>query len=175
MFEDGVGLVRSLKQLNYSPKMLFQTSAPSNASQYSDGVGVANTEGVFYTVSWNEKATTPLNTEFVAAYGEAYGGASPAEDAADAFAAAQVLQEATTAVGAIDQAKIRDWLHANEARDHPRARSAGRAKGEPKGKFLLAQWQSGTVEVVGPARRRDHHEHRQPQARVEIGEEQTRS
>ena len=77
VFEDGVGLVRSLKQLNYSPKMLFQTSAPSNSSQYSDAVGMANTEGVFYTVSWNEKATTPLNTEFVAAYKKAYAGARP--------------------------------------------------------------------------------------------------
>ena len=66
VFEDGVGLVRSLKQLDYSPKMLFQTSAPSNAGQYSDGVGEANTEGVFYTVSWNEEATTPKNAEFVA-------------------------------------------------------------------------------------------------------------
>src|SRR6185436_8950962 len=43
VFDDGVGLVRSLKQLSYSPKMLFQTSAPSNASQYSDAVGLANT------------------------------------------------------------------------------------------------------------------------------------
>ena len=150
VFEDGVGLVRSLKQLSYSPKMLFQTSAPSNASQYSDAVGVANTEGVFYTVSWNEKATTPLNAEFVAAYKEAYGGSSPAEDAADAFAAAQVLQEATTAVGSLDQNKIRDWLHANEAQTILGPLS-WTAKGEPKGKFLLAQWQSGKVEVVGPA------------------------
>jgi len=149
VFEDGVGLVRSLKQLSYSPKMLFQTSAPSNASQYSDAVGVANTEGVFYTVSWNEKATTPLNAEFVAAYKEAYGGSSPAEDAADAFAAAQVLQAATTTVGSLDQNKIRDWLHANTAQTILGPLS-WTAKGEPKGKFLLAQWQSGKVEVVGP-------------------------
>src|SRR6195952_171610 len=114
VFEDGVGLVRSLQQLNYSPKMLFQTSAPSNAGQYSSGIGEANTEGVFYTVSWNENAKTPKNAEFVKAYAQQFKKEAPAEDAADAFAAAQVLQTATTAVGAIDQAKIRDWLHANE-------------------------------------------------------------
>jgi len=150
VFEDGVGLVRSLKQLNYSPKMLFQTSAPSNASQYSDGVGVANTEGVFYTVSWHEDATTPLNSEFVAAYKKAYGGDSPAEDAGDAFAAAQVLAAATTAVGSVDQVKIRDWLHANEV-ETILGPLSWEATGEPKGKFLLAQWQSGKVEVVAPA------------------------
>jgi branched-chain amino acid transport system substrate-binding protein len=150
VFEDGVGLVRSLKQLDYSPKMLFQTSAPSNAGQYSDAVGAANTEGVFYTVSWNEKANTPLNKEFTAAYKAAYSNATPAEDAADAFAAAQVLAAATAAVGAVDQAKIRDWLHANEVPTILGPLS-WQPTGEPNGEFLLAQWQSGAVQVVAPA------------------------
>ncbi|WP_248960146.1 amino acid ABC transporter substrate-binding protein [Sphaerisporangium perillae] len=149
VFEDGVGLVRALKQLDYSPKILFQTSAPSNAGQYSDGIGPANTEGVFYTVSWNEKASTPLNAEFVAGYKKAYS-ADPAEDAADAFAAAQVLQAAAEKVGSIDQDKIRDWLHANTV-DTILGPLSWEATGEPKGRFLLAQWQSGKVEVVGPA------------------------
>jgi branched-chain amino acid transport system substrate-binding protein len=150
VFEDGVGLVRSLKQLGYSPKALFQTSAPSNAGQYSDGIGLANTEGVFYTVSWNEQAKTPLNPEFVAAYAKAYKNAVPAEDAADAFAAAQVLQAAAVATKGFDQDKIRDWLHANEVQTilGPLSWSD---KGEPQGDFILAQWQSGKVQVVGPA------------------------
>lgn len=149
VFEDGVGLVRSLKQIGYNPKALFQTSAPSNAGQYSEGVGEANTEGVFYTVSWNEQATTPLNAEFVAKYGEMYDGATPAEDAADAFAAAQVLQAAVEAVGEIDQEKIKDWLHENEV-ETILGPLSWEATGEPRGKFILAQWQSGKVEVVGP-------------------------
>jgi branched-chain amino acid transport system substrate-binding protein len=149
VFEDGVGLVRSLKQLGYSPKMLFQTSAPSNAGQYSSAIGEANTEGVFYTVSWHEDAKTPKNPEFVSDYKAAYKGADPAEDAADAFATAQVLQQAVTKVGSIDQAKVRDWLHANEVQTILGPLS-WTATGEPRGEFLLAQWQSGKVEVVGP-------------------------
>jgi branched-chain amino acid transport system substrate-binding protein len=149
VFEDGVGLVRSLKQLAYSPKMLFQTSAPSNASQYSDAIGMANTEGVFYTVSWNEDAKTPQNAQFVADYKSAYKGADPAEDAADGFAAAQVLQAAVTAVGSLDQAKIRDWLHANQVQTILGPLS-WTGTGEPRGKFILAQWQSGKVQVVAP-------------------------
>jgi branched-chain amino acid transport system substrate-binding protein len=150
VFEDGVGLVRSLKQLNYSPKMLFQTSAPSNAQQYSDGIGLANTEGVFYTVSWNEKATTPNNSAFVADYKSAYKNADPAEDAADAYATAQVLQAATTAAGSIDQTKIGDWLHQNKVQTILGPLS-WLPTGEPQGNFLLAQWQSGQVLVVAPA------------------------
>jgi branched-chain amino acid transport system substrate-binding protein len=149
VFEDGVGLVRSLQQLNYSPKMLFQTSAPSNASQYSDGIGEANTEGVFYTVSWNEKATTPKNKEFVEEYAKRYDGGIPAEDAADAYAAAQVVQTAVEKVGSLDQTKLADWLHGNEV-DSILGPLAWDETGAPTKDFLLAQWQNGGVEIVAP-------------------------
>ena len=149
VFEDGVGLIRSLKQLNFSPKIMFQTSAPSNSSQYSDAIGVANTEGIFYTVSWNDRAKTPLNPEFVAEYGKLYGGALPAEDAADAFAAAQVLQAAVLKVGKVDQDEIAAWLHANTV-ETILGPLSWTATGEPKGDFLLAQWQSGRPEIVLP-------------------------
>ena len=152
VFEDGVGLIRSLQQLNYSPKILFQTSAPSNANQYSDAVGVANTEGVFYTVSWNEKAKTPLNQEFVAAYAKKYNGETPAEDAADAFAAGQVLQAAVEAVGRIDQKALADWLHANPVQTIL-GELTWDATGAPQSYFLLAQWQGGQVEIVAPKER----------------------
>jgi branched-chain amino acid transport system substrate-binding protein len=150
VFEDGVGLVRSLQQLNYSPKMLFQTSAPSNAGQYSEGIGVANTEGVFYTVSWNEKAATPKNEEFVAEYAKRFDGGIPAEDAADAYAAAQVVQAAAEAVGSIDQDKMAEWLHANEV-ETILGPLAWDETGAPTKDFLLAQWQSGAVEIIAPA------------------------
>ncbi|MFZ5852425.1 MAG: amino acid ABC transporter substrate-binding protein [Actinomycetota bacterium] len=149
VFEDGVGLVRSLKQLGYTPKALFQTSAPSNADQYSNAVGMPNTQGVFYAVSWSEFAKTPLNQEFVASYGKAYGGGIPAEDAADAFAAAQVLQKAVEAVGKIDQDAIANWLHANEVQTILGVLKWDQT-GAPIGKFLLAQWQDGRVQIIAP-------------------------
>jgi branched-chain amino acid transport system substrate-binding protein len=149
VFEDGVGLIRSLQQLNYSPKMLFQTSAPSNAGQYSDGIGEKNTEGVFYTVSWNEKAKTPGNDKFVAEYAKRYDGGIPAEDAADAYAAAQVLQAAVEKNKSLDQDKLAEWLHKNEV-DSILGPLAWDETGAPTKQFLLGQWQSGTPEIVAP-------------------------
>jgi ABC-type branched-subunit amino acid transport system substrate-binding protein len=149
VFEDGVGLIRSLQQLNYSPKMMFQTSAPSNAGQYSDGIGEKNTEGVFYTVSWNEKAKTPNNDKFVAEYAKRYDGGIPAEDAADAYAAAQTLQAAVTAVKSLDQTKLADYLHKNEV-DSILGPLAWDETGAPTKQFLLGQWQSGAPEIVAP-------------------------
>src|SRR4029453_14738835 len=87
--------------------------------------------------------------DFVAGYKAAYENADPAEDAADAYAAAEVLASAVTAVGAIDQTKIRDWLHANQVQTILGPLSWEQT-GEPKGKFLLAQWQSGKAQVVAP-------------------------
>jgi branched-chain amino acid transport system substrate-binding protein len=149
VFEDGVGLVRSLQQLNYSPSWLFQTSAPSNAAQYSDGIGLPNTEGVFYTVSWNEKAKTPNNEEFVAEYAKRYDGGIPAEDAADAYAAAQVVQAAVEAVGSTDQDALAKWLHTNDVQTIL-GPLAWDETGAPTSDFLLAQWQNGAPEIVAP-------------------------
>lgn len=149
VFEDGVSLVRALRQVGFSPKALFQTSAPSNADQYSKGIGEENTEGVFYTVSWNEKAATPLNKEFVAAYAKKYDNEVPAEDAADAFAAAQILQKAVEEVGKIDQEALAKWLHANEV-ETILGPLTWDERGVPKSDFILAQWQDGGVQVVAP-------------------------
>jgi branched-chain amino acid transport system substrate-binding protein len=148
VFEDGVGLVRSVIKVGYSPKLLFQTSAPSNSDQYAKGVGEANTEGVFYTVSWSPEAKYPLNQEFVQKYREKFNRL-PEEDAADAFAAAQVLQAAAQAVGEIDQDKMADWLHANQV-DTILGPLRWDATGAPQSDFLLAQWQNGESEIVLP-------------------------
>jgi branched-chain amino acid transport system substrate-binding protein len=148
VFEDGVGLIRSMQKVGFNPPILFQTSAPSNSTQYSDAVGVENTEGVFYTVSWSPDADYPLNAEFVEAYEEEFGG-EPPEDAADAFAAAQVLQAGVEAVGEIDQDAIADYLHNNSV-ETILGELSWDETGAPQSEFILAQWQSGSPEVVLP-------------------------
>lgn len=148
VFEDGVGLIRSMQKAGYNPSILFQTSAPSNSTQYSDAIGVENTEGVFYTVSWSPDADYPMNAEFVRAYEEKFGG-EPPEDAADAFAAAQVLQAAVEEVGEIDQDAIADYLHENSV-ETILGELSWDETGAPEQEFILAQWQSGSPEVVLP-------------------------
>jgi branched-chain amino acid transport system substrate-binding protein len=68
---------------------------------------------------------------------------------ADAYAAGQVLAAAVTAVGAIDQDKIADWLHANTV-DTILGPLSWDAQGRPQGEFMIAQWQKGTSEIVLP-------------------------
>ena len=149
-FEDGVGVVRSLLKVGYTPRWLYQTSAPSLGDQYAKAIGKENTEGVFYAVSHSIKAKTPGNDEFVAKYKELFGGTEVPEDAADAYAAAQVLQAAVDGVGSIDdQLKLADWLRDNEV-DTILGPLSWEDDGRPKGEFLVGQWQSGKPEIVLP-------------------------
>jgi branched-chain amino acid transport system substrate-binding protein len=151
VFQDGVNLVKSMVQVGFSPNILFQTSAPSNGAQFSDAIGLANTEGIFYAVSWTEKADTPGNAEFVAEYQSQFGeGLIPAEDAADAFAAAEVLAAAVEGAQTLDNVVLKDWLHAN-AVETILGELSWDEIGRPQGEFLLAQWQNGEVEIVAPA------------------------
>jgi branched-chain amino acid transport system substrate-binding protein len=149
VFEDGIGMIRSFQKVGYNPSYFFETSAPSNSNQFSDAIGLQNTEGIFYAVSWHPDTDTPMNAEFVAAYKAKYDGAIPAEDAADGFAAAQVLQAAVEATGGLDQAAIRDYLHSNSV-DTILGTLSWDETGAPEQAFLLAQWQDGTSQIVLP-------------------------
>jgi ABC-type branched-subunit amino acid transport system substrate-binding protein len=142
-------MIRSFQKVGYNPASFFETSAPSNSNQFSDAIGIENTEGIFYAVSWHPDTDTPMNAEFVAAYKEQFDGALPAEDAADGFAAAQVLQAAVEATGGLDQAAIRDYLHANSV-DTILGTLSWDETGAPEQAFLLAQWQDGTSQIVLP-------------------------
>lgn len=149
-FEDGVNFVRSLNRANFAPEILYQSSSPTYGQQYVDGVGEDNTQGVLFSSSYHPDAETHLNAEFVAKYQEMFGQLPP-EDAADGFAAGQVLEAAVHAVGGLDdQAALADWLRSNEV-ETVLGTLAWNDDGSPKGQFLLGQWQDGVSQVVLPS------------------------
>ena len=120
VFDDGVGLIRSMKKVGYNPKILFQTSAPSEAKSFTDAIGISNTNGIFYAVSWSPSAKGPrypLNPQFLSAYKKKFNGNLPAEDSADAFAAALAQKYRCPLVTGdaefrrVDQLEI-DWIGA---------------------------------------------------------------
>jgi branched-chain amino acid transport system substrate-binding protein len=151
VFEDGVGLVRAFKRVGYNPKVLFQTTAPSVGKQYSSAIGVKNTQGIFYAVSWSSAAKYPKNQDFVKAYLKRYHGkvSDIPEDAADAFAAAQVLEAGVRATKGLNQDKIKDYLHSHRVMTIL-GPLRWDADGAPQSSFLLAQWQKGKSQIVLP-------------------------
>src|SRR3954469_24969277 len=148
-FEDGIGLTRSMLKAGFTPKMFYQTNAPSFGDQFVKGIGAENTEGILYAVSHSPEAKTPENAAFVKKYDEMFGGLPP-EDAADAFAAGQVLQTAVKKVGSIDdQQALADWLRKNSVNTVLGPLSWD-DRGAPTGDFLIGQWQKGKAEIVLP-------------------------
>jgi branched-chain amino acid transport system substrate-binding protein len=152
-FQDGVALIRSMIKLGYNPKVLFQTTAPTEASDYAKGIGIKNTTGVMFAVSYAPKAKGkrfPLNPQFVRAYKKAYKAPAPTEDAADAFAAAQVLQAAVKGTKGFDQDKMATWLHSHPVRTILGPLSWD-SDGAPRQAFFLAQWQKGRAQILSPS------------------------
>jgi branched-chain amino acid transport system substrate-binding protein len=85
-------------------------------------------------------------------YQEMFGGTEVPEDAADAYATAEVLQKAVTEVGTIDrdkQIQLADWLRDNQV-DTILGPLSWDEQGRPEGEFLVGQWQSGVPEIVLP-------------------------
>ena len=151
-FADGVGFARAMKKVNLTPELFFQTNAPSFGDQYPKGIGEDRTEGVFFAVSHTPEASTPGNAEFVAKYKEMFGDQPAPEDAADAYAAAQVLTAAVEAVGTCskeNQGKLADWLRSNEV-ETILGTLKWDERGAPQGEFLIGQWQDGKAEIVLP-------------------------
>lgn len=148
-FEDGVNFVRSLNRVNFTPTILYQSSSPTYGEQYVEGVGPDNTQGVLFSASYHPEAETPMNEEFVQRYQEKFGSLPP-EDAADGFAAGQVLAAAAEGVGDIsDQQGMADWLRSNKV-ETILGEIGWNPDGSPTGEFLLGQWQDGQSEVVLP-------------------------
>jgi branched-chain amino acid transport system substrate-binding protein len=147
--EDGIGMLRAMLKANFHPKWLYQTNAPTLGQQYADAVGAENTEGVVFGISHAPEADTPGNKEFVQAYDDKFGG-SPPEDAADAYAAGEVLQAAVEAVGSVDdQEKLANWIRDNKV-DTILGTLDWSDDGSPNGEFLVGQWQDGKVQFILP-------------------------
>ncbi len=144
---DGVSLVRSLQKVNFSPDMFYQQNAPTSPN-YAQAIGEANTEGIFTSIAYSTETDFGGNKDFVAGYTEQYGYA-PDEDAANSYTAGQVLQAAVEGVGNLDQAAMADWLHANTV-DTIVGPLSWDSAGRPQGELLLAQFQSGELQVVAP-------------------------
>lgn len=150
-FEDGVGVVRSLLKAGFTPDWLYQIVAPSLGEQYAKAIGPENTEGVMFSISHAPQAKTPGNKEFVAAYQKMFGQLPP-EDAADAYAAGQVLQAAVEGVGGVDdQDALADWLRENNVQT-VLGDLRWNKDGSPRGEYLIGQWQNGRIEYVLPSK-----------------------
>lgn len=151
---DIVAFVQRFRQQHYNPQGLIATAGPDLGSQFVQAVGGAqNAEGMLVPNTWYPAADNPGNAAFVKAFIARFGGkaADINGDAAEGYAAGQVLQAAVEKVGSLDNAKIIAELHSGDTFKSILGDVTFNDVGEnTAAKAYLFQWQSGRYLPVYP-------------------------
>jgi len=151
---DIVAFVQRFRQQHYDPQALVATAGPDLGSQFVQAVGGAqNAEGILVPNTWYPGADNAGNADFVKAYIAKFGGkaADINGDAAEGYAAGQVLQAAVEKVGSLDNAKIVAELHSGATFQSILGDVTFNSVGEnTAAKAYLFQWQNGQYLPVYP-------------------------
>jgi branched-chain amino acid transport system substrate-binding protein len=150
--EDAYSQVKSLVQLNYNPKFMFQSNGANSPLEFPDKVGKGNTAGIFSSADWFPGSKAQGSDAFTKAYIGKYGGTAQQVDdsSAEAYAVGQLVQEVAQKTGKVDNATIISSLHSGS---WPTilGNLAWSANGSPTGSFNLVQWQGGNLLPVYPS------------------------
>jgi branched-chain amino acid transport system substrate-binding protein len=150
--QDAAGAVKGYSQVGFQPKVAYFASGPDSASTWLQLLAT-KADGTITSLDWLQESTVAGNQEFIATYLQLFPNKDkvvPAE-AAEAYAAGEVLATAIKATGGVDNAKLISWLHANKVQSvegYFGWDAAGRPQG---GTFNLIQWQSGKLNIVWPS------------------------
>lgn len=149
--EDAYGQVKSLVQLKYNPKFMFEANGANSPLDFPGAVGAGNTAGIFSGADWFPGSTNPGSADFTAAYIQKYGGNAQQIDdnSAEAYAVGQLIQAVAAKAHKIDNATVISALHQGS---WPTllGNLSWNAYGQPQGQYNLVQWQNGKLVPVYP-------------------------
>lgn len=163
--EDSLGQIKAYQAAGYQPRFAFFTSGPSLPGPFKSALGSA-TEGIFSAVSWFPETNDFQNRDFVTKYVEKFGGSlgDIPEDAANAFTAGQVLQQAVEKIQSIDNTALIEELHRGTYKTIVGPLSFDEV-GKPQGNYMLLQWQGDNFVIVGPRDRAEKDSLQPPKAK----------
>jgi branched-chain amino acid transport system substrate-binding protein len=105
--------MKAFETNHYTPKWFVAASGPDQGSAFISAVGAGNADGMMVPNGWypgyNNAASQKMVSEYIAQYGGSASGVNA--DVAEAYAVGQVAQQAITATGGTDNAKIKTYLH----------------------------------------------------------------
>jgi branched-chain amino acid transport system substrate-binding protein len=100
-------------QDHYTPKLFIAAAGPDQGASFIKAVGAGNATGMMVPDGWypgyNNATSQKMVSEYVAQYGGTAAGVNA--DIAEAYSVGQVVEQAITAVGGVDNAKIISYLH----------------------------------------------------------------
>jgi branched-chain amino acid transport system substrate-binding protein len=100
-------------QDHYTPKLFIAAAGPDQGASFIKAVGAGNATGMMVPDGWYPGYTNATSQKMVSEYVAQYGGTAAGvnADIAEAYSVGQVVQQAVTAVGSVDNAKIISYLH----------------------------------------------------------------
>src|SRR5216683_4847859 len=115
LLNDVSAFIHRFKQQHYNPQALIATAGPDQGSAFLNVIGGTQAaEGVMVpNGGWFAEAATPGNAqmvqEYVSKFGGTYDGIS--SDVAEAYSVGEVVQQAVTKIGTVDNTKLIAQLH----------------------------------------------------------------
>jgi branched-chain amino acid transport system substrate-binding protein len=105
--------MQEFAQDHYTPKLFIAAAGPDQGAAFIKAVGAGNATGMMVPNGWYPGFSNPTSTKMVQEYVAQYGGTASGvnADVAEAYSVGQVTQQAITAVGGVDNAKIISYLH----------------------------------------------------------------
>jgi branched-chain amino acid transport system substrate-binding protein len=155
LLPDVSAFIQRFKQQHYNPQALIATAGPDQGDQFTKAVGGTKSAEAIMVPNggWFAQATTPGNAQMVQEYLANYGGTADgiSSDVAEGYAVGQVVQQAVTKVGSLDNQKIIAELHSGDTFTTVQ----GPVKFDSTGQNTAAtaylfQWQNGSLVPIYP-------------------------
>jgi branched-chain amino acid transport system substrate-binding protein len=147
--------MQAFERQHYTPKLFIAAAGPDQGGAFTSAVGVGNANGMMVPNGWfpgyHNAASEQMVREYVTLYGGTASGVNA--DVAEAYSVGQVIEQAVTATGGTDNAKIINYLHSGVTLTTVQGPVKFDALGENgAAAAFIFQWQRGSFKQVLPAR-----------------------
>jgi branched-chain amino acid transport system substrate-binding protein len=102
-------------QDHFTPKMFIAAAGPDQGTSFIKAAGAGNATGMMVPDGWYPGYANATSQKMVSEYVAQYGGTAAGvnADIAEAYSVGQVMNQAITATGGVDNAKIISYLHSD--------------------------------------------------------------
>jgi branched-chain amino acid transport system substrate-binding protein len=103
----------AFEQQHYTPKLFIAAAGPDQGAAFTSAVKPGNAAGMMVPDGWYPGYANAASQKMVSEYVQEYGGTASGvnADVAEAYSVGQVVDQAITATGGTDNAKIIAYLH----------------------------------------------------------------
>lgn len=147
LFNEAVDVRLALKKTGWDPKAFYASVGPA-LNAYYEKLG-RDADYTFSTSQWEPHSKFPGSEAFYESFMKSYGQI-PSYQAANAYAAGELLEKAIKKTGSLDRKQIRDMLSAMDAMTIIGSYGVEKTGRQTRHSPLIIQWQHGKKEIVWP-------------------------